>query len=128
MKLVFLIIGAVLGSSAMASDLYCYNSSGYEIFNSPGDHSPWTKISVKRNGVSIVEDLNENNSYFIQRDVVTNDYVAIIRAATVRDGVISSLVLSIVLDDNGGYMGNANAIVFNGTRTWMLSGFKCKTP
>ena len=127
MKLVLAVTFLLFATSAQASDLYC-SGSGYEIKTSPGLRSPWDKISISLNGVTIVDDLNENGSSFIQADDVTGAYTQMVRAATVKNGVISSLTLAIKLNPNGGYTGLGNAIIYDGSATTSINDLDCKTP
>ncbi len=127
MKLALAAILFLFATSAQASDLYC-SGSGYEIKTSPGLRPSWEKISVSLNGVTIVDDLNENGSSFIQADDVTGAYTQIVRAATVKNGVISSLTLAIKLSPDGGYTGLGNAVVYNGSVVTTINGLDCKTP
>lgn len=117
----------LFATSAQASDLYC-SGSGYEIKASPGGHAPWDKVSIALNGVTIVDGLNENGSSFIQADDVTGAYTQMVRAATVKNGVISSLTLAIKLNPNGGYTGFGNAVIYDGSTTTTVNGLDCKAP
>lgn len=127
MKLILAATLFLFATAAQASDLYC-TGSGYEIRTSPGLHAPWDKVSVSLNGVTIVDNLNENGSSFIQADDVTGAYTQIVRAATVKNGVISSLILAIKLNPNGGYTGVGNAVIFDGAVVTTASALDCKAP
>lgn len=127
MKSVLAIALFLFATSASASDLAC-SGSGYEIKTSPGLHASWEKISVSVRGSKVVDGLNENGSSFIQEDDVTGAFTQIVRAATVKNGVISSLTLAIKLNPNGGYTGSGNAVIFDGTVTTTVNGLDCKTP
>ncbi len=127
MKLVLSLLVLLTSASVYASDLYCNGVNGFEISNMPGNHAPWTVITVKQNGAVVVSELNDNDSV-IQKDDATGDYVQIIRAVTVNNGVISSLILSIHLNDDGGQTGVGNAVIYDGKNTFVVNGLICKTP
>lgn len=127
MKLALAVTFFLFATSAQASNLYCIGS-GYEIKTSPGAHTPWDKVSISLNGVIIVDDLNENGSSFVQADDVTGAYTQMVRAATVKSGVISSLTLAIKLNPNGGYTGVGNAVIYDGSGATKINGLDCKAP
>ena len=122
------LLSLFISISAYASNLFCDGINGYEISNSPGKHAPWTKITVQKNGTVVVAGLNENDSGFIQRDEDTAEYVQVIRAATVKSGIVSSLVLSIRLNNDGGRTGVGNAVIYDGSSATIVNGLNCKTP